>query len=153
MKAVFCQVVLLALYATTLAGCGSSVAAGPNPESFVSVKGRVTLDDKPLEGAMVVFFPQETKMGDGANAVTDASGEYELKTGGANGTVPGSYRVLVSRLVDPFGKSVVATPDTPPANLGARESLPTRYSDYSMSVLKGQVGKQGGTFDFKLTSK
>ena len=105
MKAVFCQVVLLALYATTLAGCGSSVAAGPNPESFVSVKGRVTLDDKPLEGAMVVFFPQETKMGDGANAVTDASGEYELKTGGANGTVPGSDRVLVSRLDDPFGKA------------------------------------------------
>lgn len=153
MKKVFCQVVLLVLGITALAGCGSSEAAGPNPASFVTVKGTVMLDNKPLEGAMVIFFPLDAKMGDGANAVTSASGEYELKTGGANGTVPGNYRVLVSRLIDPFGKPVIATPETPPANLGARESLPTRYSDYAMTTLKSKVAPPGGTFDFKLTSK
>lgn len=153
MKNVFCQIVLFVLGLTTLAGCGSTVAAGPDPATFVSVKGLVTLDGKPLEGAMVVFFPQESKMGDGANAVTSASGEYELKTNGASGAVPGSYRVLISRLVDPFGKPVIATPETPPANVGARESLPTRYSDYAMTILKIKVSTQAETFDFKLTSK
>src|SRR5438132_12962699 len=105
----FCQIALLVSGIATLAGCGSNVAAGPDPATFVSVKGRITLDNTPIVGAMVVFFPQDPKMGDGSNALTDASGNYELTTGGATGTVPGSYRVIVSRLVDPSGKPVVAT--------------------------------------------
>lgn len=147
------KVLLLALGATICTGCGSAASAGPKPESFVSVKGAVTMDNKPLDGAMVIFFPQDAKMADGANAITDANGNFELTTGGATGAVPGNYRVLVSRLVDPSGRPVIATPDTPPANVGAIESLPSRYSDYSQSVLKSKVAQQGGTFDFKLTSR
>lgn len=153
MKSLFCQVVLLMLGVATLSGCGSTVAAGPDPASFIAVKGVVTLDGKPLDGAMVVFFPQDAKMGDGGTSVTEASGEYELKTNGATGAVPGNYRVMISRLVDAFGKPVIATPETPPANLGARESLPSRYSDYTATTLKVKVTPQGGSFDFKLTSK
>ena len=148
-----CKVMLLVIGTTFFTGCGSAASAGPKPESFVSVKGAVTMDNKPLEGAMVIFFPQDAMMGDGANAITDASGNFELTTGGASGAVPGNYRVLVSRLVDPSGRPVIATPDTPPANLGAIESLPSRYSDYTQSVLKSKVAQQGGTFDFKLTSR
>lgn len=153
MKSLFCQVVLLMFGVATLSGCGSTVAAGPDPATFVAVKGLVTFDGKPLDSAMVVFFPQDAKMGDGATAVTVASGEYELKTNGANGAVPGNYRVMISRLVDGSGKPVIATPETPPANLGARESLATRYSDYTATILKVKVTPQGGAFDFKLTSK
>ncbi len=149
----FCQVALLISGLATLAGCGSSIAAGPDPATLVAVKGRLTMDNVPMEKAMVIFFPQDTKMGDGASALTDASGNYEMTTGGATGAVPGSYRVIVSRLVDPAGKPVIATPETPPASLGAIESLPRQYSDFTMSKLSAKVAASGGTFDFKLTSK
>lgn len=149
----FCQIALLISGAALMAGCGSSVAAGPDPAKLVAVKGQVLLDNKPIEGALIVFLPKDAKMGDGANAFTDASGTYELKTSGTAGAVPGNYRVIVSRLVDPSGKAVIATPETPPANLGAIESLPRQYSDYTMSTLSATVAAPGGTFDFKLNSK
>lgn len=153
MMRMLCGIGLLMVGLGSIAGCGASAAAGLSPESFVVVKGQVVMDNRPLDGAMLNFFPLEAKLGDGATAVTDASGNYELTTSGAKGVLPGSYRVIISRLVDPAGKPVVATVDTPPANLGAIESLPTRYSDYTASTLNVKVAPQGGTFDFKLTSK
>ncbi len=146
------QLVLLVGGFGTLAGCGSA-SAGPKAESLAPVKGCVTLDNKPLEGATVFFVPQASKMGDGAFGITDASGNYEATSGGATGAPLGNYKVTVSRLVDPTGKPVVATLETPPANLGARESIPPKFSDHAVSTLKCTVATGGGTFDFKLTSR
>lgn len=146
------QLVLLVGGIGTLAGCGSA-AASPKAESLAPVKGCVTLDNKPIEGATVIFMPQGSKMGDGAVGVTDSSGNYEAKAGGATGAPLGIYKVTISRLIDPFGKPVVATLETPPATLGARESMPLKYSDHAVSALKCSVAAGGGTFDFKLTSR
>lgn len=146
------QLVLLVGGLGTLAGCGSA-SAGPKAESLAPVRGCVTLDNKPIEGAMVFFIPQASKMGDGAIGMTDAIGNYEATTGGATGAPLGTYKVTISRLVDPTGKPVVATLETPPANLGARESILPKYSDHAATTLKCTVAAGGGTFDFKLTSR
>lgn len=152
MKVLF-QLVLLVSVVGTLAGCGTA-SASPKPESpLAPVKGIVTLDGKPLEGATIIFAPQGAKMGDGAIGVTDATGLYEATCGGATGAPIGSYKITISRLVDPSGKPVVATLDSPPANVGARESMPPKFSDHAMTALKCTVAAGGGTFDFKLSSR
>lgn len=146
------QLVLLVCSIGALTGCGSA-SAGSKAESLAPVKGCVTLDNKPLEGAMVLFSPQSSNMGDGAVGITDANGNYEATAGGVTGAPLGSYKVIVSRLIDPTGKAVIATLETPPANLGAIESMPPKYSDHTVTALKCTVGADGGTFDFKLTSR
>lgn len=147
------QLVMLAGGIGTLAGCGNATA-GARPESLVPVKGCVTMDNKPIEGAMVVFSPRSsTTSGDGSIGITDANGNYEATSGGANGAAVGSYKIMISRLTDPTGKPVVATLETPPANLGAVESMPPKYADHAMTTLKCTVAAGGGTFDFKLTSR
>lgn len=147
------QLVLLISGIGTLAGCGTASASPKSESPLAPVKGTVSLDGKPLEGATMIFAPQASKMGDGAIGVTDASGNYEATAGGATGAPIGSYKVTISRLVDPAGKPVVATLETPPANLGARESMPPKFSDHAVSMLKCTVAAGGGTFDFKLTSR
>jgi hypothetical protein len=53
--------------------------------------------------------------------------------------------------VAPDGSPVVLEPGEPPANVGARESLPRRYSDLMMTELKAQVTDDGGSFKFKVS--
>jgi hypothetical protein len=137
-------------------GCGGS--SGPKLADPVKVKGIVALDSQPLSNAMVYFVPLGgTEMGNGATGVTDATGTFELVTvrGRAKqaGAIPGEYRVSISRLVGPDGNSVSPNADVPPADLGAVESLPARYSDVMMTELKANVTPQGGTFDFSITSQ
>jgi hypothetical protein len=78
--------------AATAFGCGGS---GPN---LVSVTGTVTLDGKPLEGAVVTFHPDPSnKEGRPAEDITGASGNYKANTGGRSGLVPGKYHVVVTK--------------------------------------------------------
>lgn len=138
-------------------GCGTR-SSGPKLRDPVKVKGVVALDSQPLSDAMVFFVPDGGKeMGNGATGVTDANGTFELVTLKGNakkpGAIPGSYRVSISRLVGPDGKPIAPNADVPPANLGAIESLPTRYSDVMMTELKATVTSQGGEFDFKILSQ
>lgn len=153
------QVMWLALGANMVAviGCGSAGNGLKLPDP-VPVKGTVKIDgETPLSNAVVSFIPEGGKaMGLGANAVTDASGAFELVTAlGAKptkGAVAGEYKVVISQLIDPTGSPVVAK-DKPPADLAARESLPPRYSDAMMSELRASVSASGGAFDFKVTSR
>lgn len=73
-----------------LVGCGGV--------STTKVTGTVTLDGKPLPDATVTFFPVEGGTGVTAAGITDASGNYSIKTIGENqdGAVAGSYLVGVS---------------------------------------------------------
>lgn len=136
-------------------GCGESEPPPPMPSSLVMVTGKVTLDGQPLEGAMLIFFPQSTGgvMGYG---VTDSTGNYAMETRGADGPVPGigsgSYRVMVSRFLKPDGTAPL-DPSEPPANSGARESLPPQYSSPTDSKLRAVVGASGGQFNFDVKSK
>lgn len=143
--------------ALSVSGCGGG-SQGPRLPNPVKVKGVVALDSQPLADAMVFFIPDGGKgMGNGASGITDSTGTFELVTlnGQAKkpGAIPGSYRVSISRLVGPDGKPVTPNADVPPANLGAIESLPTRYSDILMTELKANVTSAGGDFDFKILSR
>jgi len=141
---------------TGAVGCGGS--SGPKLPTPVKVKGVVALDSQPLSNAMVFFVPDGGKnMGNGATGITDASGNFELVTVvGANkkpGVIPGNYRVSISRLVGPDGTAVTPMADVAPANMGAVESLPPRYSDSMMSELKANVTGEGNSFEFSITSR
>jgi len=74
--------------ALVLLGCGSSTS---------EVKGVVTLDGKPVEGAMVLFTGDDGTL---ASGFTDANGNFELVSGpnGAKGAPPGTYRAIVTKV-------------------------------------------------------
>jgi hypothetical protein len=72
-----------------VAGCGKG--------KTVKVSGIVTLDDKPLEGALVQFVPLDEAKGLSASGRTGSDGTFRLTTRNPNdGAVPGEYRVLVT---------------------------------------------------------
>ncbi|MDR3196953.1 MAG: carboxypeptidase-like regulatory domain-containing protein, partial [Planctomycetaceae bacterium] len=85
---VFALLVALGL----LTGCPNNSV---NSE-FCVVTGTVFLNDSPVEGARVTFFPLDTS-GLAASGFTDASGKYSLTADGSlsggTGTKPGQYRV------------------------------------------------------------
>ena len=76
----------------SLAGCGS------NPPPQVPVKGKLTLNGRPLRGATVVFTPDRAKGGRGPQsyAVTGDDGAFALATTEGPGAVAGWYRVTVA---------------------------------------------------------
>ena len=80
-----------------LLGLLAIVGCGPN---VAPVSGKITLDDKPLAGATVIFTPEseDKNPGPGSNAKTDASGQYmlQLNTGGTKGAIIGKHRVRIT---------------------------------------------------------
>ena len=80
----------------------------------------------------------------GAPNVTSISTPYGISN---------NYKVWISRLVGPDGKFIVPNADIPPADQGAAESLPVKYSDMMRTELQVKVTLRGGTFDFELMSQ
>jgi hypothetical protein len=78
-----------------LLGCGTSVKVVP-------VSGRVTMNQKPLANADVMFTPADGGSNDSANLEsagrTDEQGRYSLKMIQANrdGAATGTYKVRIS---------------------------------------------------------
>lgn len=146
---------------TLLSGCGGG--APPLPSGIVPVTGNVTLDGEPVSGAIVTFVPVQISGGGGAgvgaaSGMTDSAGKYTLVgyEGRANGTLPGTYRVKISRLTRTDGSIVIPGPDDSPMQLlvsGAREQLPEKYSSDIRTTLVATVDPQGSPVDFKLSSK
>lgn len=139
------------------AGC-REVVAEPELPPTTDVSGVITLDGRPLPDATVDFIPDGgERMGQGAFAITDENGAYELSSAISRklrrGAIPGNYRVRISRLVKADGTVVPSNSEIPPANLGAAESLPPRFSDFAMTELRAEVPILGGTFDFDVSLK
>jgi hypothetical protein len=79
----------LLVSAAVVAGCGKAKA--------VKTNGRVTLDDQPVEGALVRFIPVDAAKGSVASGVTGSDGTFRLTTTNPNdGAVPGDYIVTVT---------------------------------------------------------
>jgi hypothetical protein len=127
------------------AGCG-----GNKP---VPVRGSVTLDGKPVEGAMVLFLPESEKAGRQASGLTGADGSFRLTTFRTDdGALPGNYKVVVQ---------YAAGVEGPPAK-GMREGflgmqkaqqqgrkappryvIPERFSDPARTELRQKVPPDG----------
>lgn len=142
-RSLFAAVLLVGL--ALVAGCGTK---GP---ARGTVKGRVTLGDKAVTGATVMFENPET--GVAVLAQLDADGNYEVKTHQGDGLPAGNYKVAVT----PGG---IMSPDeaNPMADKAkiARPKLnvtiPEPYLKTATSKLTADV-KPGDNppFDFKLT--
>lgn len=132
-----------------LAICGCGRSAGPPQVEILPVTGTVTLDEKPLSGANVMFTTAE---GASFGGSTKEDGSYQLLgLAGRKAEFKGKCQVVISRLLKPDGSPV--SPDEPPALSQATESLPDKYSLPGLSELSADVPEAGGKFDFPLSSK
>lgn len=129
-----------------LAGCGGDA------DGLVPASGTITIDGQPGANAAIAFIPQGSAPGNGGTALTDASGKFEIATPqGKKGLAPGSYKVTVSRRLNPDGSP--PDPNTPPMESSAKESLPVKFTDRDKTELTATVAA-GKTHDYSLlTSK
>ncbi len=139
-------------------GCGGSGA--------VKVRGTVTLDGKPVDGAGVTFIPTG-EGGRQASGTTGADGSFQLTTYKPNdGALPGEYKVIV-QYSDPLTESDVPQAVEPgksmkdiwDASMKAQRAkakkppkwvIPAKYSDPGKTQLKQKVPAEGSvTLDLK----
>lgn len=123
---------------TAAAGCGGL--------KLHPVSGRVTLDDKPVAGAAVMFQPAEG--GPVAHAVTDAEGRYTLETTNRAGAPAGLHLVTVTKQRT---LGVREDETVEPGGLRVEWLVPERYSKAATSGLKVTVPAEA--FDLRLTAK
>jgi hypothetical protein len=138
---------LAVLVCAAVCGCGKS---GPPTVQTMPVKGKITLDGKPLAGAEVVFSVVDPPAVFAGRTKED--GTYELQgLAGTESSLAGDCKVTVSRMVKPDGSPLGA--GEAPANVGATEQVPAKYSQIDTTTLSKNVPPGGGSFDFDLTSK
>lgn len=135
---------LAALTLPVAAGCGSG-----NP-STVPVKGTVTLNGNPVDGASVTFVPEAG--GRPATGTTDASGQFTLTTfETGDGAPEGKYKVGVNKTSAAVnveaGAGGAAPPGVqlsgPPGSGGPpprpKSELPEKYGNAEKSGLTVEV--------------
>ncbi len=156
LSSLFSKTALLAIFALSLPGCGGGVTV-----SLVPVSGVITLDGKPLSNAKIVFMPQasaDKKKApvEDSSGMSDAEGKFVLQgLKGNPGAVPGTHKVVVSKMVTKDGKDVVpSTTEDPALALGnSRELLVPQYSNPLESTLTATVPEKGGTVNLELKSR
>ena len=120
-----------------------AVAAGCTGGGLVPVEGTVTLDQKPLAGVHVIFFPVGADVNDPTmfSGLTDESGHYVMHSrgGGPEGVAPGNYRVALTTAV--AGPTDTETTPLPP------ERVPAKYRNSEFEVPEG--GTTEADFDLK----
>jgi hypothetical protein len=125
-----------------MAGCGGT--SGPD---LANVHGTVTLDGKPLSGAIVAFSPvvEGNNPARPVQAVTDAAGKYIMQySSSRSGALPGKYRVAISTFRAP------AEDDDGNKTAGTPETIPDVYN--AKSDLTADVTMDGKPIDFALKS-
>ena len=126
-----------ALIAMALAGCGRKVA---ERREVQPVEGQVIWEKKPLEGAVVIFYPQGWQTNDNTRAPraqTGHDGTFHVGTyGNGDGAPEGQYVVTVVHcpLVQRGSDSV------PGPNV-----LPNKYASPKTSDLRVEVVKGANT--------
>ncbi len=133
---------ILLLLGLLLSGCG-----GGSRPALVEAVGTVTIDGKPLDGAVVVFQPIETsdpKFKRPARATTDAQGKFAPNAyGDAKGLPPGKYKVGVSK------REFV---DKLPENFNSENPAATPVK-FRYLVPKGYEVPESSGLDVEITSK
>jgi len=126
----------LALFAA--AGCGGG---GTRAE------GTVTLDDAPVDGGMILFFPHGTKDKPDKARADIVNGKYSAK-----GLEPGKYRVEIFWFKK-TGKQVVSKNDPPNKEDETIQMIPTGKFNGPTSLLSADISSGSNTIDFPLSSK
>jgi hypothetical protein len=162
----FFVILLLGLFVTVLAGCGS-------PDSkYTKVEGTITYNGQPIEGATVTFAAADST-GESAAGITDADGKYTVTSSqalrGGAGVLPGEYVVLVSKRSAPppdpnqaaFDRGDITYDELQkrkamkgPYASGARpkDELPAKYAQQNQTDLKAAVAKgKTSVHNFELT--
>lgn len=134
-------------------GCGGGAPPAAKLPKTEPVSGIVTLDEKPIAGAVVTFVPAGDTKGVECVGRTDESGKYTpTQMRGTEGVPVGVYKVVISRFLR--GGQPITTEDGGGGSGGVvTESLPPKYSNPAQTKLNATIKEGGGTVDFKLTSK
>jgi hypothetical protein len=85
-----------------------------------------------------------------AAGVTGPDGRFELKSVAGKGLEAGDYKVTFSRMV--VGGKVMTGQGKKPDQIGARQSLPERYTDREKTDASARVAKDSNDFVFNLSS-
>jgi hypothetical protein len=126
-------------------------AAGCGGTNFAPVSGRVTLDDRPLPHATIVFHPLSDDPNPGPRSVakTDKDGRYtlELETRKGMGAVVGWHKVTITAYEGDTGQAPSSGSDM----VFSKALVPDEYN--ASSKLKYEVKDGGATnADFDLKS-
>ena len=80
-----------------LSGCGEKLPDGmPRPHP---VTIQVVSEGNPVEGAAILFYPEDEASRWGGGGVTDSSGNVSIRTlGQFNGAPAGRYKVIISKI-------------------------------------------------------
>jgi hypothetical protein len=144
-----------------IAACGRPA----DGRKLIPTSGRVTLDGKLLEGAIVTFVPKSANAV-AASATTDAMGRYNLLTPGASrpGIAPGDYAVTLikmeTRQLVTAEQAVAAAKMTsaglsmPPPTTESIQILPPKYRDPDESGFTATISEQERkSVDFDVKSR
>jgi hypothetical protein len=121
-------------------GCGQRTAP---------VSGRITLDDKPLANAFVIFQPlAEPNPGPGSKGKTDANGKYSLRlmVGETSGAIPGKHKVEITAFEGDDVKQ-----SSGPDMVARKRIVPDEYNTKSQLTFDVPAGGSSSA-DFKLES-
>lgn len=125
----------------SLTGLSLALAiVGCSKGSGAAVAGKVTLDSKPLENAMISFepFDKANDAGIGGDVViTDAKGEFKIDPSAKKrGLRPGKFAVWITKWVDREGKSPPAEELEMQKSAGVLKNLvPGKYSNHEETPL------------------
>jgi len=127
---------LVALLLLSLAGCGE------RRSGTAIVRGKVTLNGKPVPNGTVNFIPE---MGPAATGEIQPDGSYTLTTyKPADGAVVGAHKVVIVAMADNAGLLPEArTPLPPPI-------VPVKYTSLATTDLTAQVEDKENTINFDL---
>jgi hypothetical protein len=121
----------------SLTGCGSAVTA-PH-EDLVAISGTVKLGGQPVAGIQVSFVPVGSTKGQGAWAVTDEAGEYELVHNATQqpGVAAGDYVVQFQKWVQLDGSPLPE--NTPPHIVNAVNIIPPGWGGGADASPQAQI--------------
>ena len=128
-------VILLAIAIGLSAGCGGV-------GGLVPVEGKVTLDNKPLENATVMFAPTKANGPGPFVGTTDAEGRFTLGQleSSRSGAAAGDYSVFIA--------TVKSDPNEASPQV-KKEIVPTEYRSGSKKYTVPPGGTKEANFDMK----
>jgi hypothetical protein len=134
------------LLLVVLAGCGDSL-------DLLPASGTVTYNGQPVDGADVIFTPDNGQPGTGK---TDASGKYTISTMGKPGATRGMNKVTIQKtsrsgeaIANPKPEDMMKMQKGPSAST-VKSELPDKYS-VPQGGLTADVQSGTASFDFTLT--